>query len=1116
MYTSAFQSTDIHAGNYTKYLPQTYHHSGSVPEGSVESIDPLQIHGIRACQPADTVENQTWLNDHKITDISSGSADPASTTPPIINRSIYRAHPEGGLIRTGLSEQQIKKLEYLEKQTALLVRTLTTNTGSDLNQLRPATLLSQNIPTNIWHLDKNNNGSKIRVVLSTDLLVVIWKNIALTDLLANKKQMLVDYVLPPTLSLSSACKKITEHAERLCIPVYYPVTSGKLTTSNNGDPVFTQRKNKCASPLVCSLSSNECLMKPYQPKNVKSLLITGHDLLYLDEFIKRKDRYEQSNGLAELPLTIYSENSGEVIHGFLSQLCGTLGKDHFLTKIRKIRIFLYKVGSTPSNVQFSPGNTVQEFVNLVTHVNDAIENYNPKYKDELLLLIDKFDEDSYQKICQLVEKGADLNFHVSVEGNPIPISFPLYFCRLIVSKKIIKCDKTQRIIDNLFNLFVGNQGFRNLFFSENYRALFHDENNRKYLTAIFIRFRSYFFTNSYYIFNNDFVVGYPREVLTLYLHQHARTADKKKWINWLYGLFKGGYRDNFLAFDHKNSISTSFMQLLTALINYTKPDHDKIMLSALVKCFQYVGFRDILNGWIRLLEESGHHFSEKIKTDYGQETFKIKNHMELNVICHHILWDLIQPEWQLSINREEIPTWPELLKEANQKYPAWQQLSLGTGSPSPPIPAIVTAAYFSKPLEFPANASHHQIVRCILDRYYRFISDERLKQPHRLTNEARGTLHNSGHVMRVAFNMRLLIRLLKEHKLATISNIEEELLYFAALYHDAAAEDASKEQEEIEGARLFSRDMMHHFPDHKQLIERIAITMTHKEDDVQNIDELNVSGAELRDRRILRFADRMDISRIFSIPEDFPNFQTNDSSTTGELKVNWLNIDQKWQEHPGFMASLCACMHGLCDLAAVSGGSIKDLRTNKCYRERYHLQPQTKSYLDQFFDSNPDPEGIMQKLLDNNVRRKIARAAGIATCNDPHHIQCMSCNETGIKFGFTRYIHNSDHDLAQIQVPPMMFWEKLCIESNPELLSEPVKRAVEQEKARLRLRGILRETGRIPQKALKCAKVATFLKDVHNMQVIKKQCLREVGGEKAGGDRYETLLTTVPDCFPVS
>ncbi|WP_422138780.1 hypothetical protein [Endozoicomonas sp. ALC020] len=428
--------------------------------------------------------------------------------------------------------------------------------------------------------------------------------------------------------------------------------------------------------------------------------------------------------------------------------------------------------------------------------------------------------------------------------------------------------------------------------------------------------------------------------------------------------------------------------------------------------------------------------------------------------------------------------WPEHVQQAHRDIENLKQsLSLGdSGTSTTPMAATAPAALqfvveaFSKPPVLPDNVGDNEkTILKVLQHYYRRPGPERVIQ-----NLGRQTMpavwkpmHSCSHVLRARNNGHWYMELLKKFQQCSLSKEEKELLSLAIIYHDAAAEDVDKSAEETRSAEYFKRDLTGHYPE--QLLADMAMAMISKENDVNGKDEQNLPDPVRWYLRILRFADRMDVIRCFGVAPYFPGLTVTRPPGFDATRLDLpAQLTKEFSSEPGnkseFQRHLEAAMHGAADLARVTG-HLQDYR-RKNYTKVYGLND-SGSNISENFEWTTEPLQRMNQFIDDNVRRKMAQEAGIIVCSDPSHKACKANQKKGI----IRGIHNSWHDLGQVEIPAgMTLLEKMQYEHDPSLLSPATQQALKKEIQRLKSEGIRMNLGTLTQKTLASEKARKVLK----------------------------------------
>ncbi|MGI2027291.1 hypothetical protein [Endozoicomonas acroporae] len=428
--------------------------------------------------------------------------------------------------------------------------------------------------------------------------------------------------------------------------------------------------------------------------------------------------------------------------------------------------------------------------------------------------------------------------------------------------------------------------------------------------------------------------------------------------------------------------------------------------------------------------------------------------------------------------------WPEHVRQAQQEITDLKQslglddsvtlaIPVAAGTPTA-LQFLVDA--FSKPPVLPDNVGDNEkTILKVLQHYYRRPGPERvIKSLGRQTMPTQWKLqHSCSHVLRARNNGHWYMELLEKFKQCSLSKKEKELLSLAIIYHDAAAEDVDKSEEETRSADYFKRDLAGYYPE--QLLEDMAQAMVNKEKDVDGSDEPNLSESVRWYLRILRFADRMDIIRCCGVGADFPRMMETQPWGFDATRLD-LPTQLPWNFRSGsgnqteFQRHLEAAMHGAADLARITG-QLQDQR-KKNYALIYGLND-TGAKISENFEWTTEPVRRMNQFIDDNVRRKIAQEAGIIVCSDPSHKTCKADQNKGITYG----IHNSWYDLAQVAIPTgMTLLEKMQYQHDPSLLSPATQKALKQEVQRLKSKGIRMNTGTLKQETLASKEARKVLK----------------------------------------
>ncbi|WOG25551.1 hypothetical protein [Endozoicomonas sp. 8E] len=459
--------------------------------------------------------------------------------------------------------------------------------------------------------------------------------------------------------------------------------------------------------------------------------------------------------------------------------------------------------------------------------------------------------------------------------------------------------------------------------------------------------------------------------------------------------------------------------------------------------------------------------------------------------------------------------WPGKVKAGQQQIVKLQK-SLGLSGCRSAQPASLTQTEelqflvdaFSVPPVLPNARDNEETILKILQHYYRRPGPERVIQC--LGSDTLPGVwkpdHNCSHVLRARNNLLWYIELLENFDLMHFSESEKNLLSLATIYHDAAAEDVPKKNEEDKAAFYFKRDLKGQYPQHQ--LNDIAEALARKEDDVQGKSDQNLSTRVRGYLHALRFADRMDFIRFSGVDASFPGFLTGRQKFR-QFDPSRLDLPTQLTRDftldpalkPDLQQQLEAAMHGAADLLQVTGSDSKDLRTVP-YVQTFQLKPDRTAITDKL-EQTPLPLQNMEKYLDDNVRRYIASRAGINTCSSPDHTECKTDQQKGT----TRGIHNSFHDLRQVRVPERMTrLEKMQCRHGFRLLSIETQEAIVQEAQRLQSEGILMSLGTLTQKTLKSPLAKKSLEQ-RGFAVVSQKRLR--GYDDKGKVKLQEMLVPV-------
>ncbi|WP_422135115.1 hypothetical protein [Endozoicomonas sp. ALD040] len=387
---------------------------------------------------------------------------------------------------------------------------------------------------------------------------------------------------------------------------------------------------------------------------------------------------------------------------------------------------------------------------------------------------------------------------------------------------------------------------------------------------------------------------------------------------------------------------------------------------------------------------------------------------------------------------------------------------------------------FSKPPVLPDNVGDNEdTILKVLQHYYRRPGPERVIASLGYFFPDTWKHDSCSHALRARNNGLWYMELLEKYQAYSFTPQEKSLLPLAIIYQGAACEDVERSAEKTKSADYFKRDLTGHYPE--SLLNDMALAIVNMKNKAGDKAEQNLSESVSCYLHVLRFAVLMDKIRSKGVSPNFPGLtmaqrripDASDLDLPPHLATDSAS-EQDFKTE--FQQHLEAAMHGAADLVQVQTKHpwkpTLDKRENP-YIQVYGLVPDGKKITMQF-DLTAEPVQRMNRFIDDNVRRKIAKQAGIITCSDPSHKTCKADQNKGITYG----IHNSWYDLSQVRVPAAMtLLEKMQFEHDPSLLSPATLQAIEEEVQRLKSEGIRMNHGSLTRETLNSEEAQKVLKD---------------------------------------
>ena len=974
-------------------------------------------------------------------------SEPQSSQKPVACKDIVSTGPEA-------REQQKRLIHQAVKEGRLFFREISLK--SESNYLRRKKRTPRPF-YGVWQgVNVQMRSCKLTVgILELTALACYKRNAGTFSLVKStmRPDKLVEKCLPDLCSMHAKMHEQAERVWEVC-PVF---TSGHL------QPDGTYRPPKLKLHQYSGLiKHSEVLSSGYEAKQIKCVCIDKEHIPgNISDALQEKQALEKKLGIAALPLVAYSCKGGTIEVYFDEELAG----NNLASNEARLGAF--------SSYHDLSESTLRGLLNLLPMSLTAVTLNRPILKissdlviarEELLQLVKYPDWQRYQHFHALKDNRFALNSQLYDNGTwQTPLDL-LSSCevRRWRASDTSKSDVAKKLFVELLRSGVTISDVVAKYALEichpawlvcYIRALNFSSNRKSASTLI----------------RRDFP---DSPVVTLEFHEYCETATPAQlteiFLEIFHKSFCTGY--GFACFDRP----------LLALFRYFTPD--RAAYKKLKSIFHQYNY--------------AHHYKKRLGS-CSVEDF--------------VQW--VKGVWQ---NREQEPfyqNWSNLIQQARQEI---IELPVRDGlyapSPSIKVPTdnvptefqfLVDA--FSVPPVLPAAGDNEATILAVLNHYYRRPGPDRVISSLYLSTlpEIWKPMHACNHVLRARINALWYMELLEKFKVMTFSDSEKDLLALAAIYHDAAAEDVPKADEESKAAFYFKRDLAGQYP--AQLLENIGMALAGTEDDLAGHQSLaRPFSRKLRSYlHVLRFADRLDAIRCTGVPSDFPGL-----ATTGCLDVDASRLDLPVQlqatnpdQKSDVQLELEAAMHGAADLVQVTGHLSSDHRAVP-YVTAYQLVPDSER-LNVQFEWTQTPRQRMDNFVDNNARRTIARLAGLNTCSTNDHKECRTDAQNGRTWG----IHNSWHDLKRVRIPERMtLLEKMQFEHNEGLLSQATRDEIQKEVERLRCQGISMQLGTLTQTTLKSAAAKRKLKD-KGINVVPVKRLR--GYKNDGRPREQKMLVPV-------
>ena len=857
--------------------------------------------------------------------------------------------------------------------------------------------------------------------------------------------------------LASMQAKMQEQAERTW-EIYPVFTSGHLHHDGTYRPPKLRKHQY--SGLI---SHSEVLSSGYKVEQIKCVCIDKEDNSNdISDTLQKKQELEKKLGTGPLPLVAYSCKGGFLEVYFDEELAGNT------LAFNEARLGSFSLTHNLAEHSFRELLTL-----LPMSLKSATLNRQPleisldlfEGRQEILQMVKNPDWRSYRRFQMLKNKGFPLCSKFIIDGDWQTLLDLLSMAEIyrLYRKEPSRSDVAKQLFVDLFNSGVA----------------ISDWVIDEVLDGCEPKWLSYYMKAANISFNRRSLAylidrKFPRNsAVTLEFHQFCEKATPGQLAEVLCEICR-------LLFWSANDFDCLSRSLL-ALFRYFRPDEAAYEL-------------------IRNYFDKDRYYSPHRKRP------GIKFAMQCN------RW--IKERWQKRAQESFYQDWPDLVQKTQQAMiDLRMRLDLHVQSPVLPEPTgngsaelQFLADAYSVPPVLPAGGDNEATILKVLNHYYRRPGPERVMNflGHSTLPKIWKPKHACNHVLRARINALWYMELLEKFGVMTFSDPEKNLLALAIIYHDSAAEDVPKADEENKAALYFKRDLAGQYP--AQLLENIAMALAWKECD-RTGHQVKPFSWKLRSYlHVLRFADRLDVIRCKGVAADFPGFTTAcrfgfDSSRL-DLPVQLREqFDSNPDRKSPFQLELEAAMHGAADLVQVTGHLGFDGRAVP-YISAYRLVPDSKR-LNEQFEWTLTPRQNMDKFVDNNVQRKMARQAGLNTCLTAEHERCRTDTQNGRTWG----IHNSWHDLNQVRIPARMtLLEKMQFEHNEQLLSQATRDEIQKEVERLRCQGIPMQLGTLTQTTLKSPAAR---RELENRGITVASVKRLRGYNDDGRPRKQKMLVPV-------
>ena len=247
-------------------------------------------------------------------------------------------------------------------------------------------------------------------------------------------------------------------------------------------------------------------------------------------------------------------------------------------------------------------------------------------------------------------------------------------------------------------------------------------------------------------------------------------------------------------------------------------------------------------------------------------------------------------------------------------------------------------------------------------------------------------IHGADHVCRTAVNVEWLAELFQKHQLDNgwLTPKALTLLQYAALYHDITAEIDAKHLEELNAAAAMEKDLIEQITkEDQELLQDVISALRNKNVNDMPKDKVTPPFSPDQEgirerlfRRILRMADSIEITRCFTVDDDFAEFPRGKH----RFNIHYSDVPKSpFYICPEFRQELIAGVENMMDLGFMTGGQCPDdLRRKGNYGTRFCLRDSPADHRKRQIVVNhaPDVYQKIQREQDLLIGRRIATELG--------------------------------------------------------------------------------------------------------------------------------------------